>query len=62
VEELPQRQREVFLLRFAEEMPLEEISLALGMQSGTVKAHLFRAVGTVRKRMRNPYGLGTSTE
>jgi RNA polymerase sigma-70 factor, ECF subfamily len=62
VEQLPPRQREVFLLRFAEEMPLEEIALALGMQSGTVKAHLFRAVGTVRKRMRNPYGPGTSTE
>jgi RNA polymerase sigma-70 factor (ECF subfamily) len=62
VEELPQRQREVFLLRFAEEMPLAEIGLVLGMQAGTVKAHLFRAVGTVRKRMRNPYGPGTSTE
>jgi RNA polymerase sigma-70 factor (ECF subfamily) len=62
VDELPERQREVFLLRFAQEMPLEEIALALGMQSGTVKAHLFRAVGTVRKRMRNSYGPGTSTE
>ena len=62
VNELPARQREVFLLRFAQEMPLEEIALALGMESGTVKAHLFRAVGTVRNRMRNPYGPGTSTE
>jgi len=62
VDELPARQREVFLLRFAEELPLEQIALALGMESGTVKAHLFRAVGTVRKRMRKPYGLGTSTE
>jgi len=53
VEQLPQRQREVFVLRFAEEMPLEEIGVVLGMQSGTVKAHLFRAVGTVRKRMRS---------
>jgi RNA polymerase sigma-70 factor (ECF subfamily) len=62
VDELPERQREVFLLRFAEEMPLEEIALALGREVGTVKAHLFRAVGTVRKRMRDPYGPGTSTE
>lgn len=62
VDTLSERQREVFLLRFAEEMPLEEIALALGMEPGTVKAHLFRAVGTVRKRMRKPYGLGTSTE
>ncbi len=62
VDTLSERQREVFLLRFAEEMPLEEIALALGMEPGTVKAHLFRAVGTVRKRMRKPYGLDTSTE
>lgn len=62
VGELPARQREVFLLRFAQEMPLEEIALALGMESGTVKAHLFRAVAAVRKRMREPYGAGTSTE
>ncbi len=62
VDELPARQREVFLLRFAEELPLEEIALALGTETGTVKAHLFRAVGTVRKRMRKPYGLGASTE
>ncbi|HVP52440.1 MAG TPA: sigma-70 family RNA polymerase sigma factor [Terriglobales bacterium] len=62
VDELPERQREVFLLRFAEEMPLEEIARALGRELGTVKAHLFRAVSTVRKRMRYPYGPAASTE
>ena len=62
VDELPARQREVFLLRFAEELPLDKIALALGTETGTVKAHLFRAVGTVRKQMRQPYGPGTSTE
>jgi RNA polymerase sigma-70 factor, ECF subfamily len=62
VDQLPQRQREVFVLRFAEELPLDDIALALGMETGTVKAHLFRAVGAVRKRMRNPYGPGTSSE
>jgi len=49
--ELPGRQREVFLLRFAEEMSLEEIAQALGLEVGTVKAHLFRAVGTMRRRL-----------
>jgi len=62
VHRLPQRQREVFLLRFAEEMPLEEIGLALGMETGTVKAHLFRAVAAVRKHMGKPYGNRRSTE
>jgi RNA polymerase sigma-70 factor (ECF subfamily) len=52
VEQLPERQREVFLLRFLQEMPLNEIGLALGMEPGTVKAHLFRAVAKVRKLMR----------
>ena len=44
VEGLSPRQREVFLLRFVEELPLEEIAEVTGMQVGTVKAHLFRAV------------------
>lgn len=49
--ELPGRQREVFLLRFAEEMSLEEIAQALDLEVGTVKAHLFRAVAVMRRRL-----------
>jgi RNA polymerase sigma-70 factor (ECF subfamily) len=49
--ELPGRQREVFLLRFAEEMSLEEIAQALSLEVGTVKAHLFRAVAAMRRRL-----------
>jgi RNA polymerase sigma-70 factor (ECF subfamily) len=52
VETLSQKQRAVFLLRFVEEMSLEEIGQATGLSTGTVKAHLFRAVSTVRKRMK----------
>jgi RNA polymerase sigma-70 factor (ECF subfamily) len=48
---LPERQRTVFLLRFVEEMDLLEIAAATGMAEGTVKAHLFRALRTVRERM-----------
>jgi RNA polymerase sigma-70 factor, ECF subfamily len=48
---LPERQRTVFLLRFAEDMDLLEIAAATGMKEGTVKAHLFRALQTVRERM-----------
>ena len=48
VEELPAQQKAVFLLRFVEEMSLEEIAQALGLRPGTVKAHLFRALRTVR--------------
>ena len=45
---LPERQRTVFLLRFVEDMDLLEIAAVTGMKEGTVKAHLFRAVQSVR--------------
>lgn len=53
VDQLPARQREVFLLRFVEEMTLEEVAQATGAELGTVKSHLHRAVNTVRSRIRN---------
>jgi RNA polymerase sigma-70 factor, ECF subfamily len=52
VAQLSVKQRAVFLLRFVEEMSLEEISQATGMKLATVKTHLFRAVGAVRKKFR----------
>jgi RNA polymerase sigma-70 factor, ECF subfamily len=48
---LPERQRTVFLLRFVEEMEILEIARVTGLREGTVKAHLFRAVQSVRKRI-----------
>jgi len=48
---LPEKQRTVFLLRFVEELDLLEIAAATGMKEGTVKAHLFRALRTVRERL-----------
>jgi RNA polymerase sigma-70 factor (ECF subfamily) len=49
---LSERQRTVFLLRFVEEMEIREIGAAMGLQEGTVKAHLFRAVEAVRRKLR----------
>lgn len=48
---LPERQRTVFLLRFMEDMDLLEIARAAGMAEGTVKAHLFRALASIRRQM-----------
>jgi len=59
---LAPQQRTIFLLRFAEEMTLEEIAEATDLEVGTVKAHLFRAVGTVRKKMGHGVGVTESTE
>ncbi len=50
-ENLPERQKTVFLLRFVEDMEVLEIAAATGMAEGTVKTHLFRALQTVRIRI-----------
>ncbi len=52
VEGLSPQQRAVFVLRFAEEMTLEEVAQAMTLEVGTVKAHLARAVGALRKRLK----------
>jgi RNA polymerase sigma-70 factor, ECF subfamily len=48
---LPERQRTVFLLRFVEDLSLLEIAAIAGLQEGTVKTHLFRALESVRARL-----------
>ena len=52
VNALPRQQKEIFLLRFREEMTLAEIADVLGLHVGSVKSHLFRAIGKVRKKLR----------
>jgi len=52
VEKLPPQQRAVFVLRFVEEMSLEEIAEATSLKVGTVKTHLFRAVHVIRQRVK----------
>jgi RNA polymerase sigma-70 factor, ECF subfamily len=52
VESLSAQQKTVFLLRFVEEMSLGEISEVMGLRVGSVKAHLFRALGSVRQMMK----------
>ena len=51
VKGLSERQRTVFLLRYVEEMELSEIARATGLNEGTVKAHLSRAVAKVRAEL-----------
>jgi RNA polymerase sigma-70 factor (ECF subfamily) len=51
VENLPESQRMVFLLRFVEDLDILEIVAATGLKEGTVKVHLFRALRTVRAHM-----------
>ena len=52
VSRLPAKQRAVFVLRFAEDMPLGEIASAMDLDIGTVKSHLWHASRTVRRELR----------
>lgn len=52
---LSDRQRAVFTLRHYEAMSLEEIGQILGLDVGTVKAHMFRAVNKLRGELRDLY-------
>jgi RNA polymerase sigma-70 factor, ECF subfamily len=51
LETLSFNQRTVFLMKFVEEMPVDEISEALGMSINTVRTHLHRALKAVRSKM-----------
>jgi RNA polymerase sigma-70 factor (ECF subfamily) len=51
---LPERQKTVFLLRFAEEMTLLEIAAATGLSENAVKVHLYRALRAVRTQIGRP--------
>ncbi len=48
---LPVQQRTAFLLRFGEEMSLAEVAQAMGLELGTVKSHLSRAVEAVKRNL-----------
>jgi len=49
---LPAEQREVVLLRFVDDLALDEIAQALGIPPGTVKSRLHRALDTLRRDSR----------
>jgi RNA polymerase sigma-70 factor (ECF subfamily) len=48
---LPERQREAVMLRFFEELSVEETAAAMGCAAGTVKATVFQALRAMRKRV-----------
>ena len=57
VDRLPELQKKVFVLRYFQELKLEEIA---GMEScslGTIKTSLFRATQTIRKALRRRRGV-----
>lgn len=57
LQKLSDRQRAVFALRHYDGMPLDEIGTVLGLDTGTVKAHLFRATMKLRNELRDLYAV-----
>jgi RNA polymerase sigma-70 factor, ECF subfamily len=48
---LSSQQKLIFRLRHYEDLSLEQIAVQLGLRSGTVRAHLFRAVHKIRQEL-----------
>jgi RNA polymerase sigma-70 factor (ECF subfamily) len=55
LENLSARQRAVFTLRHYEEKSLDEIGALLGLDTGTVKAHMARAIAKLREELKDLY-------
>jgi RNA polymerase sigma-70 factor, ECF subfamily len=53
VAQLPEKQRAVFVLRYFDEMPYEEISSVLKTSVGGLKANYFHALRKVQEQMKN---------
>ena len=52
LETLSPRQRSVFVLKHFEELSIPEIASLTGLDTGTVKSHLFRAARKIRERLK----------
>lgn len=55
LDRLSDRQRAVFTLKHFEDKSLEEIGMILGLDIGTVKAHMSRAVAKLRVELQDVY-------
>lgn len=57
VEKLPNGQRQVLVLRFAEQLRYDEIAEALSIPVGTVKSRIFHGLATLRSLLDNRFDI-----
>ena len=55
LERLSARQRTIFIFRHEEQMSFEEIAGIMGLDAGTAKAHMARAIKKLRDELRDLY-------
>ena len=56
IRRLPPMEREVFILRYFQDLPLDEVAGALGIAVGTVKAHLAHGLAKLKLSLKEPAG------
>lgn len=59
---LPDRQREVLVLRFYGDLSVEETAAATGTSPGTVKSHTSRALARMRELLAEPHPMEVSSD
>jgi RNA polymerase sigma-70 factor (ECF subfamily) len=62
VASLPEKQRSVIVLRYQEEMELEEIAKVLSMNLSTVKTQISRALDLLRGKVSRRLGKGNEND
>ena len=53
---LPDRQRDVVVLRYLSDLPEEAVAASLGISAGTVKTHLSRGLTSLRRLLGDEHG------
>jgi RNA polymerase sigma-70 factor (sigma-E family) len=53
--ELPHRQRDCIVLRYYDELGIDDIASTLGISRNSVKTHLTRGLGALERKLESPY-------